>query len=138
MSNLTRHAFVKNGIVINVVDYDATKTGIPPGFDDPALAVVATDIGEIGWLYENSVFTDPHPVPAPTAAAVAAMARQTLDEQERLQAKADAAILALVNATPPQLVTYARTNFPSLTLAEQNKMGIILNILAIAVRDRMR
>src|SRR6267142_4326044 len=54
--------------------------------------------------------------------------RLITDDAERDAAKVDAAILALINSTPSQLMTFARNNFPTLTLAEQNRMGIILNI----------
>lgn len=64
--------------------------------------------------------------------------RVVLDEQERAAAKVDAAIMALVNSTPAQLMTFARNNFPTLTLAEQNRVGVILNILAVAVRPHVR
>lgn len=71
---------------------------------------------------------------ADTAAAL----RRTTDDAERAAAKVDSAILALVNSTPVQLMTFARNNFPSLTLAEQNRIGLILNILAVAVRPHVR
>lgn len=68
----------------------------------------------------------------------AAKERFRADETERLQAKLDAAVMALVDATPAQLLTYARNNFPSLTPAEQNRLGAILHILAVAVRPQVR
>lgn len=64
--------------------------------------------------------------------------RLVIDDSERDAAKTDAAILALVNSTPSQLMTFANNNFPSLTTAERNKIGIILNILAVAVRPAIR
>lgn len=76
--------------------------------------------------------------PPPTSEELAAEARSQTDRAERLQAKLDAAVMALVDATPAQLVTYARNNFPSLTLAEQNRLGTMLFILAVAVRPLMR
>jgi hypothetical protein len=72
------------------------------------------------------------------AAGLARQARLTQDEDERLSAKGDAALLQLVNATPQQLQTYAQNNFPSLTLAEQNRMALILYALAVAVRPLIR
>lgn len=78
------------------------------------------------------------PVDVLSAEEIAAATRKALDDQERLQAKSDAIILALINATPAQLINYARTNFPSMPLAEQNKMGLILYILAVAVRGALR
>lgn len=64
--------------------------------------------------------------------------RRVLDQEELLQAEGDAKIMALVNATPAQLVSYARNNFPSLALAEQNEMAAILYALAVAVRTQIR
>lgn len=64
--------------------------------------------------------------------------RRVADENERLAAKGDAKILSRVNATPAQLVTYCRNNFPSLSQAEQNEMAAILYALAVAVRPQIR
>lgn len=64
--------------------------------------------------------------------------RLITDDAERSAAKQDAAILALINSTPSQCVTFARNNFPSLTLAEQNRIGMLINILAVAVRPAVR
>jgi hypothetical protein len=83
------------------------------------------------WLAAGNTPQPADPLPEPDP-------RLVLDAEECAAAKVDAAILALVNATPAQLVNYARNNFPSLTLAEQNKMGTILNILAVAVRPAIR
>ena len=76
------------------------------------------------------------PTDPPIDPAVAT--RLETDAEELLQAKLDAAVMSLVNATPGQLVTYARNNFPSLTLAEQNRLGAILFALAVAVRPQVR
>lgn len=64
--------------------------------------------------------------------------RAAADAGERLQATLDNAVMALVNATPAQLVTYCRNKFPSLTLAEQTEMAAILCALAVAVRPQVR
>jgi hypothetical protein len=64
--------------------------------------------------------------------------RLEADSAERLQAKLDSAVMQLANATPAQLVAYARNNFPSLSLAEQNRLGAILFALAVAVRPLVR
>jgi hypothetical protein len=64
--------------------------------------------------------------------------RTVLDEQERAAAKVDNALMALVNSTPAQLQTFAQNNFPSLTVTERNRMAVILNILAVAVRPHVR
>ena len=105
--------------------------------DAQEAAYLALSSSRAGTLFDGAVFTE-IPAPVPTAEELAATARRQLDDQERQQAMLDSAVLALVNATPAQLVVYARNNFPSLTLAEQNKMGLILHILAIAVRGMVR
>jgi hypothetical protein len=64
--------------------------------------------------------------------------RLVLDAEERAAAKIDAALMTLVNSTPAQLQTFAQNNFSSLTVAERNRMAIILNIIAIAVRPLVR
>lgn len=83
------------------------------------------------WLASGNTPLPADPLPEPDP-------RLVLDDEERLQAKLDAAVMALVDATPAQLVTYARNNFPSLSLAEQNRLGAILHILAVAVRPQVR
>lgn len=72
------------------------------------------------------------------AAGQAQAARLATDAADLAAAKIDNAIMALVNSTPAQLRTFAQNNFPSLTLAEQNRLGVILNILAVAVRPQVR
>lgn len=72
------------------------------------------------------------------AAALALKQRLADDAAELAAAKVDNAIQQLVNSTPAQLMTFARNNFPTLTLAEQNRLGMILNILAVAVRPHVR
>lgn len=77
-------------------------------------------------------------VDAAPSTPTADQVRLTTDEAERQAAAIDAAVMALVNATPAGLTTWARNNFPTLTLAEQNRMGMLLNILAVAVRPHVR
>lgn len=72
---------------------------------------------------------DPEPEPDP---------RLVLDEQERAATKLDAAVLNLVNATPLELRTWARNNFPTLTQTEQDRLGLMLSVLAVAVRPVIR
>jgi hypothetical protein len=72
------------------------------------------------------------------AAIEAKAARASLDINERIAAKGDAKIMALVNAAPEQLVAFARNKFPSLTLAERDEIAAILYALAVAVRPQVR
>jgi protein-disulfide isomerase-like protein with CxxC motif len=70
--------------------------------------------------------------------ALAAKQRLIDDANDLAAAKLDAAIQQIVNATPAQLRTFAQNSFPTLTLSEQNRLGLILNILAVAVRPHVR
>lgn len=72
------------------------------------------------------------------AARDAEAARLTLDRNERLTLMGDTAIRDLVNATPTQLLNWARNNFPSLTQPEQDNMARVLYALAVAVRPHVR
>jgi len=55
-----KYAIVKDGIVINVIEYNEQPTTPPPGFEDGHIAIQA-DTVNIGWNYANGQFTDPNP-----------------------------------------------------------------------------
>jgi len=57
------YAIIKDGIVINIVDYDQDPGNPPPGFDDSCIAVLAGSSGP-GWTYANGVLTAPQPYPS--------------------------------------------------------------------------
>ena len=59
---MDKYAIIKNGAVVNVIEYDAQPTTPPPGFDAGHEAIQA-DVVSPGWVYENGVFTDPNPPP---------------------------------------------------------------------------
>ena len=61
---MQRYAIVKDGVVLNCVDYAEQPVGTPPGFEEGAVAV-QHDSSAPGWLYADGVFTDPNP-PAPS------------------------------------------------------------------------
>ena len=95
-------------------------------------ACIPHDLGNADWQdFQKWLAAGNTPLPAPDP-------RLVLDAEERAAARVDSAILALVNATPAGLRQWAQSNFPSLTLAEQNRLGTILAILAIAVRPAIR
>jgi hypothetical protein len=60
MSNLIKHAIIKDGVVINVIEYEQTIQGTPPGFEDGVTAVPAENVSP-GWHYADGKFTDPNP-----------------------------------------------------------------------------
>jgi hypothetical protein len=63
MSNLIRHVILKDNTVVNVIEYETLQTGCPEGLED--VVAMASDEGQIGWLYANGIFTDPNPPVAP-------------------------------------------------------------------------
>ena len=64
--------------------------------------------------------------------------RCLLDEQERQACKTDPTILSLIDQTRTEWVAWANTNFPSLTTAEQNKLGVLFWVVSIGVRKIVR
>ena len=64
-----KYAIVKDGVVINVIEYEAQPSTPPPGFDDGHVAIQKDEVSP-GWHYVNGTFTDPNPpetvdMPAP-------------------------------------------------------------------------
>jgi hypothetical protein len=60
MSDLIKHAIIKDGVVVNVIEYEQTIQGTPPGFDDGVIAIPAENVNP-GWHYADGKFTDPSP-----------------------------------------------------------------------------
>lgn len=58
---MERYAIIKDGIVVNTVEYEDQPTNPPAGFDDGHIAI-KTDEASIGWLYANGAFTNPNPI----------------------------------------------------------------------------
>jgi len=57
---MNRYAIIKNGVVVNVIEYDTAPNNPPPGFDAGHIAV-KNDNCSPGWVYSNGQFTDPNP-----------------------------------------------------------------------------
>ena len=55
-----KYAIVKDGLVVNLVEYEGQPTTPPPGFEEGHVAIQA-DAVSIGWTYANGTFTDPNP-----------------------------------------------------------------------------
>ena len=60
------------------------------------------------------------------------------DESERAACKGDGTILALINQTRAEWLTWAGASFPTLTAPERARMGTICWMLAVAIRRLMR
>jgi hypothetical protein len=62
---MQKYAIVKNGVVVNVIEYAEQPSAPPPGFEDGHVAIQADRVSP-GWVYANGQLTDPNP-PAQTA-----------------------------------------------------------------------
>lgn len=98
-------------------------------FDPAATAQQRTDAAAVLSAFD---------VAAAQQQDVADQQRRVTDQQELADARIDNAVGTLLDMTPAQRVQYARNNFPSLTLAEQNRLGMILNMLSVAMRPQIR
>lgn len=57
---MKRYALVKDGVVLNCVDYEEQPVGTPPGFEDGVVAI-QDDFACPGWLHADGIFTNPNP-----------------------------------------------------------------------------
>lgn len=55
-----KYAIIKDGTVVNVIEYEELPSNPPAGFDEGHEAVQA-DYVSVGWIYQNGQFTDPNP-----------------------------------------------------------------------------
>lgn len=64
-----RYAIVKDGVVVNVIEYETQPSTPPPGFEEGYEAIQADNVSP-NWHYANGIFTNPNPpqvidMPAP-------------------------------------------------------------------------
>ncbi len=64
-----KYAIVKDGVVVNIIEYEAQPSTPPPGFETGYVAIQADAVSP-GWHYANGTFTNPNPpevieMPAP-------------------------------------------------------------------------
>jgi hypothetical protein len=64
-----KYAIVKDGIVVNLIEYAEQPTTPPAGFEDGHIAIEADNVS-IGWSYVNGTFTDPNPPTSETSAPI--------------------------------------------------------------------
>lgn len=55
-----RYAIIKDGVVVNVIEYESQPSTPPAGFEDGHTAIQAENVS-IGWTYANGQFTNPNP-----------------------------------------------------------------------------
>jgi hypothetical protein len=83
-----RYAIVKNGVVVNVIEYEAQPSTPPPGFETGHVAIQADRVSP-GWNYANGQFTDPNPpviVEMPTPKSLTDMILENPTELAKLKA----------------------------------------------------
>ena len=60
-------AIIKNGVVVNLIDYPSVPTGTPDGLEDGVYAVSTEGQPiSVGWNYVGSNFVNPSPMPEKT------------------------------------------------------------------------
>lgn len=55
-----KYAIVKDGVVVNVIEYDSQPSTPPAGFSNGHEAIQADHVSP-NWHYANGQFTDPNP-----------------------------------------------------------------------------
>ena len=55
-----KYAIVKDGIVVNIIEYEEQPSTPPAGFEDGHVAIQAENVS-IGWNYVNDKFINPNP-----------------------------------------------------------------------------
>ena len=83
-----KYAIVKNGVVVNVIEYDSQPTTPPPVFETGHIAIQADAVSP-GWNYANGQFTDPNPpevVEMPTPMSLTDMILSNPAELAKLKA----------------------------------------------------
>ena len=55
-----RYAIVKDGLVVNIIEYESQPTTPPAGFDEGHEAIQADAVNP-SWHYANGTFTNPNP-----------------------------------------------------------------------------
>lgn len=60
---MKRYVIIKDGVVLNAVEYETQPIGTPAGFEEGAVAI--PDLwASVGWTYADGVFTEPQPYPS--------------------------------------------------------------------------
>jgi len=84
---MNKYAIVKNGIVVNVIEYEAQPTTPPSGFEEGHVAIQADRVSP-GWQYENGEFFDPNPpepIEMPQPASLTDLILSNPDELAKLK-----------------------------------------------------
>lgn len=87
---MERYAIVKDGVVVNVIEYATAPSNPPPGFESGHLAI-KDSASSPGWVYSNGQFTDPNPpqaveIPTPVQVSLADQILSNPTELAKLKA----------------------------------------------------
>ena len=85
---MNKYAIVKDGVVVNVIEYEAQPSTPPPGFEAGHVAIQADAVSP-GWNYANGTFTNPNPpevVEMPAAKSLTDMILESPTELAKLKA----------------------------------------------------
>jgi hypothetical protein len=77
-----KYAIIKDGVVVNVVEYEEQPSTPPAGFDEGHVTIQADRVS-IGWVYANGEFTDPNP-PTQTEIEVKSLTDMILESPTEL------------------------------------------------------
>ena len=82
-----KYAIIKNGVVVNVIEYEEQPSTPPAGFSEGHEAIQADHVS-IGWTYANGQFTDPNPpevIEMPTPKSLTDMILESPTELAKLK-----------------------------------------------------
>lgn len=83
---MDKFAIVKDGVVVNVIEYPSHPGNPPPGFENGHIAILADKVSP-GWHYVDGSFIDPNPpveVPIPSAPSLADTILQNPEQLDKL------------------------------------------------------
>lgn len=85
---MDRYAILKDGAVVNVIEYESQPSNPPSGFEEGHVAIQADRVSP-GWQYENGEFFDPNPpepIEMPQPASLTDLILNNPDELAKLKA----------------------------------------------------
>lgn len=80
---MNKYAIVKDGVVVNIIEYESQPSNPPSGFEDGHIAVQA-DMVSLGWIYADGQFTDPNPPQVVDLPQSISLTEQILSNPEEL------------------------------------------------------
>lgn len=84
---MNKYAIVKDGVVVNTIEYPEQPSTPPAGFDEGHEAIQADNVSP-NWHYANGQFTDPNPpevVEMPTPKSLTDMILESPTELAKLK-----------------------------------------------------